>query len=91
MARKPQPQGVDLKEVERADGVIVEIGRGSVPPPEPSTTEEVRAFLRTEEEREPFYEHLRSSSPPPSPRTNLGEVAMRAFAAADSGDRSGGF
>lgn len=91
MARKPLPQGVNLNEVEHADGVIVEIGRGSVPPAEPSTTDEVRAMCERMDEDEPYFEHRYSNPPPPSPKTNFGEVVRRAFSASDNGSRSGGF
>lgn len=91
MARKPLTGSVDLDGVEKADGVIVQIGRGSVPPPEPTVTDQVREFLRSEEEREPYYEHLRTSRPAPRLRTNLGEVAMRAFAVSENDGQSGGF
>jgi hypothetical protein len=91
MARKPIPQGVDLDEVERSDGHIVSIGRGSVPPAEPTVAEEVKAFLQQEDENDRFYEHRASTPPLRPPTTNLGEVARRALAASDGVDRSGGF
>jgi hypothetical protein len=77
MARKPLIEGVDLDEVERSDGVIVQIGRGSVPPPEPTVADEVRAMCERMDEDEPFFEHRYSNPPPPPLRTSLGDVVRR--------------
>jgi len=77
MAKKALSHGVDLDDVEVSDGVIVAIGRGSIPPPEPTVTDEVRAMVQKMDEDEPYFEHMRSSRPPPSPVTNLGDVARR--------------
>lgn len=81
MAQKPFPKGVDLDEVEKSDGMIIQIGRGSVPPPEPTITEELRAMSAQMDEDELYYDHAYSNPPPKAPRTNLGDVVRRAYAA----------
>ncbi len=81
MARRPVSKRVDLEDVMASDGVIVDIGRGSVPPPEPvvTGTDAVRAMTAQLEENLNFFEHAHSSRPPAPPSTNLGDVVRRAF------------
>jgi|GEM_PF-6957952 len=76
MAQKPIPKGVDLDEVEKSYGLIVQIGRGSVPPPEPTITDELRAMSAQMDEDQMFYDHAYSNPPI---RTNLGDVVRRRY------------
>ncbi len=63
----------------KSDDIIVARGRGSIPPPEPTVTEEIREFLAKEDENDEYYSYRLSTPPPPPLKTPFKEVVMRAY------------